>query len=52
MDNIYSSFSNRTPPLPDPVSNSKLQSLQFSPEDLLNLLNRFGKRFGTWRSFA
>lgn len=34
-------------PLTDPASNSKLQSLQFSPEDLLNLLNRFSKRFGT-----
>ncbi|TGE39666.1 hypothetical protein E4K67_01295 [Desulfosporosinus fructosivorans] len=35
-------------PLTAPASNSKLQSksLQFSPEDLLNLLNRFGKRFG------
>ncbi|TGE31649.1 hypothetical protein [Desulfosporosinus sp. Sb-LF] len=34
-------------PLADPTLNSKLQSMQFSPEDLLNLLNRFSKHFGT-----
>jgi hypothetical protein len=34
-------------PLPDPLSNSKLQSLESSPEDLLNLMNRFAKRSGT-----
>ena len=34
-------------PLIEPASNSKLQPLQFSPEDLLNLLNRFSKHFGT-----
>ncbi|HWQ42566.1 MAG TPA: hypothetical protein VN456_11095 [Desulfosporosinus sp.] len=34
-------------PLTDPTSNSKSQPLQFSPEDLLNLLNRFSKHFAT-----
>lgn len=34
-------------PLTGPASNSKLKSLQFSPEDLSNLLNRFGKRLRT-----
>jgi len=34
-------------PLAIPAPNSKSQPLQFSPEDLLNLLNRFSKHFGT-----
>lgn len=34
-------------PLTNPASNSKLPSLQFSPEDVFKLLKRFNKRFGT-----
>lgn len=34
-------------PLTDPASNQKSKLLQFTPEDLLNLLNRFSKHFGT-----
>jgi hypothetical protein len=35
-------------PVTNPTTiNPKFQSLQFSPEDLLNLLNRFSKHFGT-----
>lgn len=34
-------------PLTAPVSNTNLKLLQFSPEDLLNLLNKFGKHYGT-----
>ena len=34
-------------PLTPPASNNKFKPLQFSPEDLLNLLNRFNKHFGT-----
>lgn len=34
-------------PLSDPTLNRKFPPLQFSPEDLLNLLNRFSKHFGT-----
>jgi hypothetical protein len=34
-------------PLTAPTINRKFQPLQFSPEELLNLLNRFNKHFGT-----
>lgn len=38
-------------PLTDPTSNTKLQSIEFSPEDLLNQFNQFNKRSETLRLF-
>ena len=38
-------------PLTDPASDSKVQSLEFSPEDLLNQLNQFSKHSETLRLF-
>jgi len=38
-------------PLTEPASNSELQSLQFSPEDLLNQLDQFSKHSETLRLF-